>query len=226
MLASAIAGVAPRRRDLDFQLFEVLDVDALLRLPHFAEHDRATLAGVLDTAYEIAAEAYAPSAAELDAFPFRLVDGNVATPQSLKTALRCGCTAARGCGCSSTRSRGTSRRRATPRALALERDALAAATDELLRVTRTLLEAQLALGPERALAEATAYLDAFGTIAVAWRWLVQARVSAAAPPDDFYAGKLAACRYFFRYELPPAVAALRRLAALDDLIFTVRPEML
>ena len=107
-----------------------------------------------------------------------------------------------------------------------ETDALTEATAELARVTRTLLAAQLELGPERALAEATAYLDAFGTIAVAWRWLVQARVAAAAPPDDFYAGKLAACRYFFRYELAPAVATLRRLAALDDLIFTVRPEML
>jgi butyryl-CoA dehydrogenase len=107
-----------------------------------------------------------------------------------------------------------------------ETDALAQATDELVRVTRALLAAQLELGPERALAESTAYLDAFGTIAVAWRWLVQARVASAAPPDDFSAGKLAACRYFFRHELAPAVATLRRLGALDDLIFTVRPEML
>jgi butyryl-CoA dehydrogenase len=107
-----------------------------------------------------------------------------------------------------------------------ETTALEAASAELVRVTRTLLEAQIELGPERALAESTAYLDAFGTIAVAWRWLAQARVAAAAPPDDFYAGKLAASRYFFRYELPPAVATLRRLGALDDLIFTVRPEML
>jgi len=107
-----------------------------------------------------------------------------------------------------------------------ETAALVEATDELVRVTRTLLAAQVELGPERALAEATTYLDVFGTIAVAWRWLVQARVAAAAQPDEFYAGKLAACRYFFRYELPPAVETLRRLAALDDLIFTVRAEML
>ena len=111
-------------------------------------------------------------------------------------------------------------------ALAEETSALAAASDELVRVTRALLEAQIELGPERALAESTAYLDAFGTIAVAWRWLVQARVATAVPQDDFSAGKLAACRYFFRYELPPALASLHRLAALDDLIFTVRPEML
>jgi hypothetical protein len=111
-------------------------------------------------------------------------------------------------------------------ALREETAALEAATAELARVTEVLLAAQSELGPERALAESTTYLDAFGTIAVAWRWLVQARVAASAPPDDFYAGKLAASRYFFRYLLPPAVAELGRLAALDDLIFTVRPSML
>jgi butyryl-CoA dehydrogenase len=111
-------------------------------------------------------------------------------------------------------------------ALHEESTALAAARDRLAQVTRALLEAQIELGPERALAESTAYLDAFGTIAVAWRWLVQARVAAAAPPDDFMAGKLAACRFFFRNELPRAVAGLDRLATLDDLVFTVRPEML
>ena len=110
--------------------------------------------------------------------------------------------------------------------LRAETAALAAACDALAAVTRTLLDAQQRLGAERALAESTAFLDAFGTIAVAWRWLAQARIAAAAPPDDFYAGKLAACRYFFRYELVPAVEALQRLAALDELIFTVRPEML
>jgi len=102
-----------------------------------------------------------------------------------------------------------------------ETTALSGACDVLARVTRTLLDAQGTLGPERALAESTAFLDAFGTIAVAWRWLAQARVAASAPPDDFYAGKLAACRYFFRYELAPAVDTLERLALLDDLIFAL-----
>ncbi len=111
-------------------------------------------------------------------------------------------------------------------ALAEEVERLAAARERLVRVTRTLLEAQVAHGPDRALAGATAYLDAFGTIAVAWRWLAQARVAAAAPASDFTAGKLAACRYFYRYELPAAEAILDRLATLDDLVFEVRAEML
>ncbi|MDQ2858869.1 MAG: acyl-CoA dehydrogenase [Candidatus Eremiobacteraeota bacterium] len=107
-----------------------------------------------------------------------------------------------------------------------EVDGLGAVAELLPRVTAALLAAQIDLGPDRALAEATAYLDAFGTIVVAWRWLVQARLAAAVPQDDFYAGKLAACRYFYRYELPKTKLALERLARLDDLIFRVEPSML
>jgi butyryl-CoA dehydrogenase len=111
-------------------------------------------------------------------------------------------------------------------ALAAEAVQLSAACAALASVTRTLLEAQIDLGPDRALAESTAYLDAFGTIVVAWRWLVVAQRAEALPAGDFAAGKLAACRYFFRYDLPVAELTLARLGKLDDLIFTVRPEML
>ncbi|WP_370153919.1 acyl-CoA dehydrogenase [Ferrovibrio sp.] len=44
------------RRDLDFQLFEHLDIGSLTEAPHFADHDRGTMAAVLDTAQAIAAE--------------------------------------------------------------------------------------------------------------------------------------------------------------------------
>lgn len=43
------------RRDLDFQLFELLRVDRLNARPAFADHDRGTLAAALDTAAAIAA---------------------------------------------------------------------------------------------------------------------------------------------------------------------------
>jgi butyryl-CoA dehydrogenase len=110
--------------------------------------------------------------------------------------------------------------------LRAEAAALTSACDVLKRVTRTLLEAQIDLGPDRALAESTAYLEAFGTLVVAWRWLVMGRHAASAAADDFMAGKLAACRYFFRYDVPVAVATLERLAKLDDLVFSVTPSML
>jgi alkylation response protein AidB-like acyl-CoA dehydrogenase len=115
--------------------------------------------------------------------------------------------------------------RAVPR-LAEEIERLGEAATLLVSVTRTLLQAQIDLGPDRALAEATAYLDAFGTVVVAWRWLVMARRAAAAPADDFYAGKLAACRFFHRYELRHATATLEHLATLDDTIASVRAGML
>jgi len=110
--------------------------------------------------------------------------------------------------------------------LAEEVARLSEASQLLADVTRALLQAQIELGPDRALAEATAYLDAFGTIVVAWRWLVMARRAAGEPVDDFYAGKLAACRYFYRYDVRGAVATLEHLKTLDDTIFRVTAAML
>ncbi len=55
------------------------------------------------------------------------------------------------------------------------------------------------------LANAGCYLDAFGHIVVAWLWLEQAFTATpgiSGPETDFYRGKLAACEYFFRWELP------------------------
>ena len=63
------------------------------------------------------------------------------------------------------------------------------------------------------LANASAYLEAFGHIVLAWIWLEQAE-AAAGNPGDFYQGKLHAARYFFATELPktgPQIALLRSL---------------
>ena len=89
-------------------------------------------------------------------------------------------------------------------------------------LTTDILVAAAARDPERALANATLYLDSLGHVVVAWRWLIQALTAARALPAagaadrDFYAGKLAACRYFFRYELPRLTPALALLRSLDD----------
>ena len=48
------------RRDLDFQLFEVLDVEALTARPRYAEHSKETFRAVLDTAEAMASEKFAP----------------------------------------------------------------------------------------------------------------------------------------------------------------------
>jgi butyryl-CoA dehydrogenase len=110
--------------------------------------------------------------------------------------------------------------------LAVEASSLAAAIDDIAATTRVLVAA-MAGDPERALANATLYLDSLGHAVVAWRWLDQAIAALAASgaagtaERDFYAGKLAACRYFYRYELPRIAPALALLRALDDTALTI-----
>lgn len=81
--------------------------------------------------------------------------------------------------------------------------------------------------PERALANATVFLDAFGHVVVAWLWLRQALVAhqalrrgggqAAHADAAFYRGKVTACRFFFRHELPKALVQLDTVGGLDDI---------
>jgi alkylation response protein AidB-like acyl-CoA dehydrogenase len=98
-------------------------------------------------------------------------------------------------------------------------DALQMRLERLLEVTRVLHERA---DPSVTLANASSYLEAFGHTVVAFIWLEQAMVANKAlaghpsPADaDFYHGKLAACRYFFHFELPKVDAQFDLLAALD-----------
>ncbi len=82
------------------------------------------------------------------------------------------------------------------------------------------------------LANATPYLDAFGHVVIAWIWLKQAILAQAALDDEanqetaFYQGKIAACQYFFRYELPKVFAAFELVASLDDTCLELQAEQL
>ena len=64
------------------------------------------------------------------------------------------------------------------------------------------------------LANATLFLDAFGSIVIGWIWLRLA-ILAAGKDDPFHAGKITCCRYFFRYMLPPALADMDLVGTLD-----------
>lgn len=81
-----------------------------------------------------------------------------------------------------------------------------------------------------ATANATVYLRDFGHIVVAWLWLQQALAAekglANASGDDkaFYQGKLAACRYFYRYELPIIYPDFELLCSLDDTCLNLAVE--
>ena len=104
---------------------------------------------------------------------------------------------------------------------------LAAALDaqwsRLEEVTATL---HAAGDPDRTLANATVYLEAFGHIVIAWIWLEQALVAGRSmtggADDAFYQGKLAACRYFFAFELTKVGPMLDLLASLDDTTLTMQ----
>ena len=97
-------------------------------------------------------------------------------------------------------------------------DALQAAVDRLGEVTLALA----GLGdPERTMANATVYLEAAGHVVVAWMWLEQL-VAVGDRTGDFYDGKRAAARYFFRWELPKVGPMLDLLASGDTTTLEMR----
>jgi alkylation response protein AidB-like acyl-CoA dehydrogenase len=83
-------------------------------------------------------------------------------------------------------------------------DALA----NVMEVVRNVLCATDKGHAELAMANAHVFLEMTGHVVVAWLWLRQALVAVRALPGampgdrEFYQGKLQACGYFFRWELP------------------------
>ena len=101
-------------------------------------------------------------------------------------------------------------------ALAEHAKALASAFAHLTEATQA---AWAGAEPGEALANATPYLQAFGHVVLAWIWLDVALCAQA--PDGraepaLRQGKLQACRYFFRYELPRVAAWLKVVETRDD----------
>jgi len=82
--------------------------------------------------------------------------------------------------------------------------------------------------PDRALANATVYLDAFGRIVAAWLWLKQAiaagrgLASGRTSDQDFYRGKLQAAHYYCQWELPATLQQLSLLASVDTAPFDMQ----
>ncbi len=99
-------------------------------------------------------------------------------------------------------------------------EALKAAVDRLGEVTMGLA----GLGdPDRMLANATVYLEAAGHVVIAWMWLEQL-VAVGERTGDFYDGKRAAARYFFRWELPKVAPQLDLLASGDTTTLEMRED--
>ena len=76
------------RRDIDFYLYELLDLEELLKNDRYKEHDRDTVTAILDLAQQIAEEAFLPCAAELDENEPVFEAGRAVTPDSLKACLK------------------------------------------------------------------------------------------------------------------------------------------
>ncbi|GAB5468228.1 MAG: acyl-CoA dehydrogenase [Rhodospirillales bacterium] len=117
--------------------------------------------------------------------------------------------------------------------LAEETQKLTAALALAIVVTEDLGRQAETVGEARYLANATLYLDALGTLVVAWIWLRQALVAQFLLRDEsapgevaFLQGKLAACRYFVRYELPSVKTTLELVGKLDDSCLALDPDWL
>jgi butyryl-CoA dehydrogenase len=128
---------------------------------------------------------------------------------------------------------GTIERTKGVEALAGHAATLEAALEHLGAATRAAWQGD---DPQRSLANATPYLQAFGHVVLAWIWLdvalcAQARLDEAAGGGAsdasnaaFLRGKLAACAYFFRYELPRIGAWLKVVETQDDTCLTMADD--
>ncbi|MGY4502127.1 alkylation response protein AidB-like acyl-CoA dehydrogenase [Bradyrhizobium sp. GM24.11] len=75
------------RRDLAFQLFDLLHVDDLQATQRYADYDRPSIEAALDSAERIAVEHFLPHAADLDENEPRFVDGRVLMGAGVGKAL-------------------------------------------------------------------------------------------------------------------------------------------
>lgn len=75
------------RRDIDFLLYDWLDVENLTTRKHFAEHSRETFDAILDVCAELAEEKFAPHNKKNDTDEPEFVDGKVRLNPEVKVAL-------------------------------------------------------------------------------------------------------------------------------------------
>ena len=91
----------------------------------------------------------------------------------------------------------------------------------LIDATNILTEAAATGKLAQSMANSSVYLDMFGHVVIAWIWLKQVVAAqpglAAANAADkrFYLGKMQACRYYYRWELPKITAQAKLLSGLD-----------
>jgi len=85
--SSAPRSLLLSRHDLEFVLYDWLDVEALTDRERYADHTRETFDAVLDLCAEIAEERFAPHNRLNDQQEPKIVDGRAVVPSDIKTAL-------------------------------------------------------------------------------------------------------------------------------------------
>lgn len=75
------------RRDLDFLLYEFLDMTSICEAPRFSAFDREAVAEIFNSAEQIAEQEYLPFAAKLDANGPEFVDGKAISIPEVRAAL-------------------------------------------------------------------------------------------------------------------------------------------
>ena len=91
----------------------------------------------------------------------------------------------------------------------------------LIDATNILTEAAATGKLAQSMANSSVYLDMFGHVVIAWIWLKQVvaaqpgLAAANAADKQFYLGKMQACRYYYRWELPKITAQAKLLSGLD-----------
>ncbi|BBK36634.1 acyl-CoA dehydrogenase [Allostella sp. ATCC 35155] len=104
--------------------------------------------------------------------------------------------------------------------------ALDAAARRLDRVTQAARAAMAGGRAGAALANASAYLDLAGHTVVAWLWLDQTLAALRLPDGPLPRGKRAACRWFFRWELPKCAHWADLVEQLDGSVGETDPDWL
>lgn len=76
------------KRDLQFNLYQLLDVEQLVQYPYFQDHNRESFDMVLDAAEQIADKMLRPLLTEMDRNEPQLVDGKIRVHERMKAITR------------------------------------------------------------------------------------------------------------------------------------------
>lgn len=103
--------------------------------------------------------------------------------------------------------------------------ALQQAVNTAAQTTMTLGQAAAEGKIDLFMANSWEYMEMLGHIVIAWVWLKQAIVAeqalaAGSHEPDYYQGKLQACRFFYRWELPKIQRQAELLSSLDNTLLS------